>query len=108
MDEHCPSCGGVRIPDDPDVLPTFDHEPACALLAEEHATLDTDRRRAMRSRALVRHRAATGAERLLVAAAGVRLDRRAPLHVRVEWVDAGLRLRLLSRAGLVAADEVPS
>lgn len=107
MSEDCPTCGGPRIVDHPDHLAAYEHRAGCALARVEDETLRADAERAQRRRA-VRHRNATRAERLLVAASGVRVDQRQPLFVRVEMVDTRLRLRTFSRAGLVAADEASS
>lgn len=107
MNETCPSCAGPRVPDDPSVLNVYAHEPSCALLLAERETLQADRRRFLRHGAAVRHRAASDAERALVAASGVRVGPREPMHVRVDWPAPDLRMRMFTRAGLVAADEVP-
>ncbi len=102
----CPTCSGERVPEDPEVLNEYEHTTTCALLLAERETLDADQRRHARRGTAVRHRSATVAERALVAASGVHVDSRAPMFVRVDWPAPDLRLRLFSRAGLVAADTV--
>lgn len=104
----CPSCSGERVVDEPLVLNSYSHEPTCSLLLDEQQTLDTDRRRHDRRGAVIRHRAATPAERALVAASGVRIGSREPMFVRIDWPAADLRLRLFARAGLVSVTELSS
>jgi len=104
--DDLPTCAGPRIPDDPDRLAAFEHEARCALAHTEAETLAEDRARYRRFATHTRHRAATQAERLLLAASGVRVQP-GELFTRVTWTD-GSRTRTWRRQPVVAVDEVAS
>lgn len=107
MNEHCPSCAGPRIPDDPSVLSDYEHDaPWCVVVADECATLDADRARYERRGTSLFHRAAAPVERRLIAASGVALPPGAEMFTRVEFIAPDVRVRTFTRAGLVSADEV--
>jgi hypothetical protein len=109
MSEHCPSpsCAGPRIPDHPDALAAFVHEAHCAIAEAEAETLAEDRARHRRFGTFERHRAASQAERLLLAASGVPVPEREPLHTCVRWTD-GVRTRTWRRQPIVSVTAVSS
>ncbi len=103
MTEHCPTCAGPRVTDDPDRLVAYVHEAWCALALAERETWDEDRARHRRYRTAVRHRPTTQAERMLLAASGVRLQP-GPLFTRVQWQD-GTRTRTWRRQPVVSVTD---
>lgn len=104
MSETCPSCCGDRITDVPDRLAAYDHDERCALAHAEAETLAEDAARFRRYGTTSRHRPTTHAERLLLAASGVRPEGVA-VFTRVEWRD-GQRIRTWRRQPLLAVDAV--
>lgn len=101
MIETCPSCKGDRILDDPDRLAAFVHEARCALANAERETFAADLARHRRFATYSRRRAATQAERLLLAASGLSADSREPVHTQVTW-SGGVRRRTWSRRPLLS------
>ncbi len=105
MTETCPSCKGDRIPDDPDHLAAYRHEARCALADAERETLAEDRARYRRFATHTRHRAATQAERTLLAASGVPVP--VECFTRVSWQD-DTRTRTWRRQPIVSVTAVSS
>lgn len=106
MSESCPSCHGLRIVDEPGRLAAFEHAGRCALACAERDTLAEDLARFRRHGTTSRHRVTTPAERLLLAASGVRVEG-AALFTRVRWHD-GARVRTWRRQPVVAVDQETS
>ncbi len=106
MKPNCPSCHGARVPDDPDALISFDHAPRCSLMLAEAETLAEDVARYRKHGTTTRHRPTTTAERLLLAASGVKVPKSGELFTRVDWQGPDLRMRSWKRQPVVALDEV--
>lgn len=104
--EHCPTCAGPRVTDDPDALAQYLHETRCSLSHAEAETWDEDLARFRRRGTASRHRPTTSAERVLLRASGVRVPE-GELFTRVQWHD-GTRTRTWRRHPVVAVDRVPA
>lgn len=104
MIEVCPSCHGVRVIDVPDRLAAFEHEARCSLAFAEAETYAADLVRHRRFGTTSRHRPSTPAERMLLAASGIRVQP-GEMFTRIRWHD-GVRTRTWRRQPVVAVDEV--
>lgn len=114
MTEECPGCPGLRVPDDPLRLSSYDHEDGCPVAREEAETLALDlgrhRRRARRGAATAGpfYRSATAAERALLHGSGVGRPPTAPTFARLDWTvhEDGAVTRLRMWTGTYVHDEV--
>lgn len=101
MSETCPTCGGAWVPDVASRLMAYEHRSACPVAAAEADQLRRDHRRPNR-----RYRAATDAERVLIRASGVVLDRGTACMTHVTWPTPTTRHRSWRGLPVVATDDV--